>query len=236
MNTAPTTHWSVVLNVGRGTSESAARALEQLCQTYWYPIYALARALGDSPEDAADLTQEFFGYVLRDVVATADPAKGRFRAWLKGSFKRFRSQQHRRAYALKRGGGASIVSFDALEAEQRYALEPRTEVSPDVLFDRHWLVACLDTALERLRALFAADQKAASFELLKEHLQRGEANTPYRRLAEKLGTSEAAVKMQMLRLRRRYAQMVLAVVGDTLADPSRARAELHELQQVMKAV
>jgi RNA polymerase sigma-70 factor (ECF subfamily) len=234
MNAVPTTHWSVVLNVGCGTSETAARALERLCQTYWYPVYALTRALGDSPEDAADLTQEFFAFVLRDVARTADPSKGRFRSWLKGSFKRFRTHRRRYTQALKRGGQAQIVSFDAMEAEQRYTLEPRTELSPDVIFDRNWLVACLDTALERLRGLFAAEQKEHLFDLLKDHLQRAEENTPYLQLAESLGTSEAAIKMQVLRLRRRYAQMLLAVVGDTLADPSRAREELQELQQVMK--
>ena len=212
-----------------------SRALEKLCHTYWYPVYALARALGDSPEDAADVTQEFFAFVLRDVASTADPARGRFRSWLKGSFRRFRAQRQRHARAFKRGGAVHMVSYEALEAEERFALEPRTEDSPDVIFDRNWLVACLDTALGRLRMLFAADQKEDVFDLLKDHLQRAEDATPYRQLAETLGTTEAAMKMQMMRLRRRYARVLLAVVSDTLADPSHAREELRELQQAMNA-
>ena len=60
-----TTHWSVVLAAGDSTAPTAQSALEHLCRAYWYPLYAFVRRLGHSPEDAQDLTQGFFAFLLK---------------------------------------------------------------------------------------------------------------------------------------------------------------------------
>ena len=63
-----TTHWSVVLRAGVTDSPTAAQALDQLCRTYWYPLYAFVRRKGYSPHDAQDLTQAFFARLLGCVI------------------------------------------------------------------------------------------------------------------------------------------------------------------------
>ncbi len=120
-----TTHWSVVLAAGQGTDTQASVALEQLCRTYWYPLYAYVRREGHGPEDAQDLTQAFFARLLaRKSFAQVDPEKGKFRSFLLASLRHFLCDQRDRAKAVKRGGGAEVLSLDAQEAEERYRLEP----------------------------------------------------------------------------------------------------------------
>jgi DNA-directed RNA polymerase specialized sigma24 family protein len=58
---------------GHGTDPQAAMALEQLCRTYWYPLYAFLRREGHSPEDAQDLVQGFFLHLLqKDILRTGE--------------------------------------------------------------------------------------------------------------------------------------------------------------------
>ena len=109
-----TTHWSVVLAAGRSSAEDGAAALEKLCRTYWYPLYAYVRRWGHSPEDAQDLTQGFFAAFLeRNGVARADRERGRFRTFLLGSIENFLHAERDRAGAQKRGGGTPMISLDA---------------------------------------------------------------------------------------------------------------------------
>ena len=103
-----TTHWSVVLLAGQGESPQAATALENLCRTYWYPLYAYARRHGHSPPDGEDLTQEFFAAFLeKKCFGLANPDRGRFRSFLLASFKHFLANEYHRSRTAKRGGGAS---------------------------------------------------------------------------------------------------------------------------------
>src|SRR5437867_12097421 len=108
-----TTHWSVVLSAGRHDTTCANVALEKLCQTYWYPLYAYARRRGHSPEDAQDLTQGFFACLLeRQSLANADPDKGRFRSFMLGAMSHFLASERTKIKAQKRGGGREIFSLD----------------------------------------------------------------------------------------------------------------------------
>jgi RNA polymerase sigma-70 factor (ECF subfamily) len=120
-----TTRWSVVLSAGDRSSPDAESALEMLCQTYWYPLYAFARRRGSSPEDSANLTQEFFSRLLeQEFLLAADREKGRFRSFLLTVFKRFLSKERDRAQTQKRGGGRRMLSIDVEVGEQRYGYEP----------------------------------------------------------------------------------------------------------------
>jgi RNA polymerase sigma-70 factor (ECF subfamily) len=233
MNVLPTTHWSAVLNAGHGSTQSATRALEQICQTYWYPIYAYARALGNSPEDAADLTQTFFGFVLQRVTAVADPEKGSFRAFLKSSLRNLHLDRVRQAQTCRRGRHAHIMSIDEAQAEQRYSIEPLDHSTPDRLLDRLWWITLLDMALVRLRDEFIAADKGDLFDLLKHQLQsdRGE----YAKLAETLGSTEGALRVQVTRMRRRLQDLLIELARETVVDPNQARAELDELRKSLRA-
>src|SRR5437867_7912806 len=114
-----TTHWSVVLSAGRHDTTCANVALEKLCQTYWYPLYAYVRRRGYSPHDAQDLTQGFFTRLLqRNAMTKVDRAKGKFRSFLLASMNHFLSDEWDKSRAQKRAAGQTI-SLDLESAETR---------------------------------------------------------------------------------------------------------------------
>ena len=77
------THWSVVLAANQTDSPQAAIALDTLCRTYWPPLYAFIRSRGHNPQEAQDLTQEFFvRFLKQNGLAATSPEKGRFRSFL----------------------------------------------------------------------------------------------------------------------------------------------------------
>src|SRR5436309_15405027 len=126
-----TTHWSVVLSAGHKDTSRAGHALERLCQTYWYPLYAYVRRRGHSPEDARDLTQEFFVRLLeRQSLANADPDRGKFRSFILGAMSHFLADERAKLRTQKRGGGHKILSLDLISAEQRFDLEPADNATP----------------------------------------------------------------------------------------------------------
>jgi DNA-directed RNA polymerase specialized sigma24 family protein len=127
-----TTHWSVVLQAGDGGSPAASAALEELCRTYWYPVYAYVRRQGPSPEDAQDLSQEFFaGLLAKGFPRGVLPERGRFRSFLLTSLRHFLVDQHRRETAAKRGAGQFLVPLNE-EAEERFCLTATTSPSRSV--------------------------------------------------------------------------------------------------------
>ncbi|MBM3883429.1 MAG: hypothetical protein FJ387_27605 [Verrucomicrobia bacterium] len=116
-----TTHWSVVLAAGDPSSPQAAEALEMLCRTYWYPLYAYVRRHGYEVADAQDLTQGFFAHILsRGFLKRASPSKGKFRSFVLGALKYFLADEWAKLRAQKRGGGSVPVFLDAQTAVARY--------------------------------------------------------------------------------------------------------------------
>jgi RNA polymerase sigma-70 factor (ECF subfamily) len=229
-----TTHWSVVLAAGRSDSPRARAALEKLCSTYWYPLYAFVRRLGQGPHDAEDLVQAFFAQCLeKNYLGAADRAKGRFRSFLLVALKRFLANEWDKARTRKRGGGTMPISFDAMSAEQRYALEPAERLSADRLFERRWALTLLEQVLARLREEQAGGGRAEAFELLKDSLVSGGRNTSYVELAARLGTSEGAVKVAVHRLRRRYRELLEAEIADTVGSPEEVAEERRYLLSVL---
>src|SRR5947199_3676142 len=155
-----TTHWSVVLAAGAPDSPQAVEALEKLCRTYWYPLYVYVRRQGNSPEDAQDLTQDFFSRLLeKNYLAKADPERGRFRTFLLGSLKNFLVNEWKRAGRLKRGGGLEFLSIDANVAEDCYAAEPASDSNPDAAYEQRWAVTLIEQVLAALRQEFNAADK-----------------------------------------------------------------------------
>jgi RNA polymerase sigma factor (sigma-70 family) len=225
-----TTHWSVVLSAGQPDSPGSARALEQLCLAYWYPLYAHIRRRGHQAEEARDLTQGFFVELLANrSVSVADPNRGRFRTFLLASLDNYLRHHHRDATALKRGGGIEFISRDAQAAEERYAREPADQRSPDREFDRRWALATLDKVRDQLRRELMVAGKAELFDLLRPYLCEDQQTTPYAQVAAQLKMTTVAVKVMVHRLRRRYGELLRTEVGQTLANPADADEELKHL-------
>lgn len=230
----PTTHWSLVKKVQRGSAEDARRAMEDICRGYWYPIYSYLRRSGHAPADAEDLTQDFFQRVIEEKsILGADEARGKLRSFLLGVLKRLLSDHFRALGREKRGGGRQIISFDDTDAEDRYQREPADVKSPDALYDRAWAEGVLAAARNLLRAEFVKADDLPLFEQLQEFLPLGDNATPYKQVAARVRLTEAAVRLQVHRMRKRYAKMIEEVIALTVDDEADVAAEREHLISVM---
>jgi RNA polymerase sigma-70 factor (ECF subfamily) len=231
-----TTHWSVVLAAGQSESEQRTAALQKLCQAYWYPLYAYARWRGHGPEDAQDLTQEFFLKLIeKNWLANVAPEGARFRSFLLTMLKGFLANAHDYAQAAKRGGGRTFVPLDSERAEDRWVHEPATNETPETAFERRWALAVLAEALERLRKVAEAADKAQHFEALHPFLSREPAEGEYATLGQRLGLTNEAVAVAVFRLRQRYRDTLRATVADTLADPGQVDDEMRHVFDALRA-
>ena len=231
-----TTHWSVVLTAGRSDTTRAHAALANLCQTYWYPLYAYVRRRGRSPEDAQDLTQAFFARLLeRNWVGQADQQKGRFRSFLLSAMNHFLADEWDKARAQKRGGGVLPVPLQFDTAETRYGHEPADNVTPEQNYERRWALTLLDNVLGRLRSEYDQEGRTELFTALHPCLVGDRTAQPYGELAVKLGVSEGAVKSAVHRLRQRYRQLLHDEIAQTVANPGEVNEELHHLFAVLAA-
>ena len=224
------THWSVVLAAGGSDSTHARTALEKLCRAYWPPIYSFVRRQGHSPHDAQDLTQEFFARLLeKNYLADVDRSKGRFRSFLLASLKHFLANEWDKSQAQKRGGGQILIPFDVATVETSCGFEPADNSSADKIFERRWALTLLDQVLRRLRAEYARDGKEKLFEQLKPTLTEASREVRYAEIAERLGTSEGAVKVAVHRLRHRYRELLRAEIAETVASPAEVEDEIRNL-------
>src|SRR5690242_19917178 len=188
------THWSVVLAAGQDTSSEKSQALERLCRTYWYPLYAFVHRRGYPPDEAQDLTQSFFLRLLdKQYLKAVDRTKGRFRSFLLAALQHFLANEWRNAHAQKRGGKATFLSVDADGAEVKYLQVPSTEFSPEKVFEREWATTILEKVVACLRQEFLGLGKEKQFEELKIFLTGDKRAVSYGELANKLGATEAAL-------------------------------------------
>jgi len=229
-----TTHWSAVLQASRPDSPSARAALAELCRIYWYPLYAYARRQGFDVHTAQDLTQEFFSKLLeKNYLSVADRRRGRFRSFLLTAFKCFLANEWDRSQAQKRGGGQQIFSLDGLLAEERYDLEPRTSINADQLYDRSWAVDLIDRTRARLREEYHKANKNDRFEALQQFLPGGENTVKQAEMGARIGLSQAAVKQEVFRLRRRFGELLREAVTETVIHPDEVDDEIRHLIDVV---
>jgi DNA-directed RNA polymerase specialized sigma24 family protein len=229
-----TTHWSVVLAAGQTESPLATEALEKLCRTYWYPLYAHVRRRGYGPEDAQDLPQEFFTRLLaKHWLSMADARRGRFRTFLLGALDHFLANEWKRARREKRGGGQPIFSFEREAAEARYHLEPADRADAGWLYERRWALTLLDRVLERLRDEFTVLGHRERFEELQPWLLGDETDQTYATLASAWQTTEAAIKMTVSRMRRRYRELFLEEIAQTVFVAEEVETEIRHLRAVL---
>jgi RNA polymerase sigma-70 factor (ECF subfamily) len=189
-----TTHWTIILKARDDNDTAARESLGSLCATYWYPLYAFIRRQGSTPNEAEDLTQEFFfRFMERHALSGVQPAAGKFRSFLLVCLKNFLANERERAQAQRRGGGRTLVSLDGAEAETRYSLEPADRLTPEMLHERRWAFAALERTMNELRREYGAQQKSGLFEQLQGFLPCGHGSASRADLAAKRGVSVGAV-------------------------------------------
>ena len=228
-----TTRWSLVLAARQTRSEDSDRALSELCESYWYPLYAFVRRQGHGPDDAADLTQGYFAKLLeKEYLKDVRPEIGRFRSFLFASLKHYLYNEWDRQKAQKRGGHVRQISMDTDTAERRYAIEPIDRLTPEDLFEQRWALTVLERTLQRMAAETPAD-KRARFERLRPFLVGGDTLSTYREVAQELGMSEGGVKVAVHRLRRRFGVLLRQEIEQTVADPSEVEDEIRHLLECL---
>ncbi len=215
-----------------GQDSSAGReALESLCKKYWSPLYAFIRRSGKSPHDAEDLTQAFFGFIVKgDLLRKATPERGRFRSFLLGSLKHFIADAHDRANALKRGGRTEFVP---LPLEGSYSAEPVDALSPEKLFERRWAMTLLSQARKRLEDEYTAAGKASFYREL-SLFNAADAEAPsYAVTAARLSIPENTLKSGVRRLRLRYRELLREEISQTVDSPLEVDEEIQYLLSVL---
>lgn len=225
-----TTHWTVVLAAGQRHTPQADGALEELCRTYWFPLYAYVRRRGHAKADAEDLVQAFFARFLeKNYLNGLSAERGRFRAFLLASLKHFLINEWKKSQRIKRGGGEKNLSLDWQTADTKFQVAATNEPSPDKAFDREWALALLAKVIERLQAECAADGKAKLFEQLKIFLMAGGSDSAQAAVAKSLGMEEGAVRVAIHRLRKRYRGLLRDEIANTLSDAAMVDEEMRAL-------
>jgi DNA-directed RNA polymerase specialized sigma24 family protein len=230
----PSTHWTVVLLAQTGEEREAA--LEKICQRYWYPIYAFLRKSGRQPADAEDLTQGFFQRILGDdSILRVDSERGKLRTFLLANLKRHLSADQIRKRAVKRGGGAAVLSIDQAGAEARYLENFVDEGSdPDLLFGRIWASDLFRAVIERLSERYADSGRSELFEALRASLTGASATATYAELSERLVMPEATLRSHVNRLRKAFRAELEEEISLTLADGEDIRSEMKHLASLLR--
>jgi RNA polymerase sigma-70 factor (ECF subfamily) len=226
-----TTHWSLVYGA-RGDRSG----LEHLLRRYWSPVYAFIRKQGYGGHDASDLTQEFLSRVVigRDLVGKADPARGRFRSFLKGALRNFLIDQHRTGKFSK--GGAVPNAPAALPEAGGGIGEFSKEQSRE--FDREWAATLVQLTLRRTEDEARSEGLGAHWEafninVLGPTLRRTEP-LGLEILAAQIGAADAAQASNMVQtMKRRFRRTLREVVAETVATEAEVEDELAELRGYM---
>ena len=229
----PPTHWSMVIKARSPETPQAKAALDELCSSYWYPIYAFVRRKGNDPDHALDLTQSFFARLLeKDVLATVEQGKGRFRSFLRVVCKNFLIDQNRRE---KADPTANVISIDAHDAESRYQFEPADLMTPERIYERAWAMTVLARALDLLAHDYTRRGEGVLFGQLKIVLTQGRKSVNTAALAAQLGTSEDAIHTAVHRLRKRYRKILEQQIVTTLDDPADLDDEIRSLLEAIQS-
>jgi RNA polymerase sigma-70 factor (ECF subfamily) len=229
-----TTHWSVVVAAGEAESAPAQSALETLCRAYWYPIYVYVRRKGHAPDDAQDLTQEFFAQVIsKHQLRKADRNKGKFRTFLLAALDHFLAREWTRAHRQKRGGQFVFLSLDQERPEERYRLEPRDNTTPERNFERQWARTLLEHAMDALKQECDASRKGALFAEVRRLLSGEREEGAHGEISRRLGISETTVRVNIHRLRRRYGELLRAKLAETVSEKEEVEEELRYLMRTL---
>jgi RNA polymerase sigma factor (sigma-70 family) len=240
----PQTQWSLVaaaLESGAGTAVGTRQrqALDKLCQVYWYPLYAYARSFGHSHQDAEDLTQTLFAYLLEEKrLAGADPESVRFRTFLLTHFKYVISNRWRAQTAQKRGAQFEHLSIDIDDADERFQALQTGGQDPARIFDRVWAGQVVDQAIGLLEVEYSLHNTDVPFEALRGFLPGGsaQARVSYAELEHRYApVTQAALMTRVHRLKKRLPELLLAVITETVRDPAEAQEELRYLIEVLAA-
>ena len=209
--------------------------MEKFCNAYWYPLYAFIRRRGSGPDEARDLTQEFFARLIEgDWLAGVERRDTRFSTLLLTMLKRFLVNEYERMRTAKRGGGVVPLSIDVAQAEAWFGTEPATDETPEKMFERRWALAVLASALEQLRAELAESGKSQYFEVLSPFLSREPEAGDYDAAGAALGLAARTIAVAVHRLRQRYRAVLREELAAGSQDNARVDEEMRQLSRALE--
>ncbi len=224
----------MILEAG-GDGASRNNAMEQFARAYWYPVYAFVRRKGHEHEAAEDLTQGFFAQMVeKNWLAGVERRETRFSTLLLNILGNYLISEHRHATRQKRGRGSTPLSLDMAAAEQWFGAEPRSDETPERVFERRFAMSVLSSALETMKDALHSAGRGRQFDTLSPFLSREPDKGEYDTAAQTLGISNNAIAAAVLRLRREYRQHVREEVAAGLSDVSRLDEELRHLAQALE--
>lgn len=230
----PPTRLSVVERVRSGDEQTRQLALAAIIEAYWKPVYKYLRLKWRlEPDQAADLTQDFFLTTLeRDVLGRYDRKRSRFRTYLRLCVDGFASNARKAEGRLKRGGGISIVplDFESAEGEIRRH-EPSTPADVDELFYQEWVRALFQRAVDDLREAAQASGRAVMFEVFRRYdlVEDSEARPTYAEIGREVGLTSATVTNHLAAMRRQFRRHVLERLRELTTNDEEFEAEAKRL-------
>jgi RNA polymerase sigma-70 factor (ECF subfamily) len=220
----------MVLSAADARSPRGRESLAELCNIYWRPVYAYVRKRGESPEDARDLTQEFFATLLeKNYVAAADRSRGRFRSFLLASVQHFLLNAWDRKRARKRGGDVKHESLDVHVDDRFVPIQPATHETPERIFEHQWAVSLVERVVDTLRAEQRKAGKAETFDVLLPLMCSERHDESYAEIAKAIGSTQGAIRVAVHRLRRRFRALLIAEISGTVSGADQVDEELNYL-------
>lgn len=211
--------------------DQSGKALEELCEIYWLPIYSYFRRVGRTSEDAKDLTQSLFEQMIRrGDLAKADEDKGKLRSFLLTMGKRHLVGKIRHDTSAKRGGAEYTLSLDVDDAEVLHADPALSDITPERMFDRQWATVTLEQARSQLGKEYAARGREGQYEVLSRYLSWNEnPEQPYAEASREAGLSEQAFRAAVVRMRKRFQSLLREQIADTLLEGDDIDGEIRYL-------
>ena len=211
MDRFPLTRHSVVERIRAGDADVRRVAFSDLAEGYWKPVYIHLRLTWHaSPDDAEDLAQGFFAEAFqKSWLEKFDPAKARFRTFVRVCVDRYVMNARQADSRLKRGGGAQMVSLDFAAAERELPADPTASTDPDTTFQQEFVRALFDRAVRALRKELGAEDRAAHFALFDRYDLAAEEGLTYAQLARENGLTTTQVTNRLAQVRRRFRELAL---------------------------
>lgn len=229
----PVTRLSVVARTRSSDADVRRVALDTIIEAYWKPVYKYLRMKWSlAPDDAADLTQDFFTTALeKEVVEKYDPTRARFRTYLRMCLDGFASNAKKAERRLKRGGGVTLVPLDFETAEGEIASrEPAVAADVDELFYREWVRALLERSMADLKRGAEESGRAVMFDVFARYdLIDDDARPTYAELGRQLGLSAATVTNHLAAMRRQFRTILLDRLRELTASEEEWEAEAAKL-------
>jgi RNA polymerase sigma-70 factor (ECF subfamily) len=222
----PSTCWSRLIARDSGTHRPD---LETLAQAYWRPVHAWLRLnLRGGAEDAADVAQDFFVWMMQsDFLERADPARGRFRAYLRTALRHFVIDRRRRERTQKHGGHARHRPLHDSRGEP---LElPAPELEPDAALDAAWRAELVQRATEVLEQELALQDKAVYFRIFHDYYLTAAPELDHRALAERHRLGLDDVSNHLRYAKKLYRALLRRQVMETVASSEDLDEELRWL-------